>query len=256
MTLNVVKNIVENEKMRVFIVHGIAEHLGRYDDFTTFLNDNGYSVIRFDLRGHGKSEGKRGYVRRFEDFLEDLDTVIHDNKGKKNVLLGHSMGALITHLYMLDNTVIDFVITSAGPTYFIKDAAFLRFTGYRYFGFLKAKNNLSFEKLSHIRQIEEDYMSDPLVLKSYYINLIGEMFIRGVKYLNKHVDQHQKPILMLHGSADKIVPEAFSKRLFDLLPQADKTYKVYQGMWHEILNEKDKISVMQDILEWLEAHRK
>jgi alpha-beta hydrolase superfamily lysophospholipase len=254
MALNVVKNIVENEKMRVFIVHGIAEHLGRYDLFTAFLNEHGYSVIRFDLRGHGKSEGKRGYVRRFEDYLADLDLVIMYNKGKRNCLLGHSMGALITHLYMLNNKVIDCAITSAGPTYFIKDAAFLRFTGYRYFGFLKVKNNLSFEKLSHIRKIEEDYMSDPLVLKSYYINLIGEMFIRGVRYLNKHVDQHQKPILMLHGSDDKIVPEAYSKRLFELLPQQDKTYKVYHGMWHEILNETDSESVMNDIVDWLEEH--
>lgn len=254
MNINVKKDIVKNEKMRVFIVHGIAEHLERYNDFTAFLNKHDYSVIRFDLRGHGKSDGKRGYVRRFEDYLDDLDQVINDNKGKVNCLLGHSMGALITHLYMLDNKVIDFVITSAGPTYFIKDASFLRYTGYRYFGFLKVKNNLSYEKLSHVKQIEDDYMSDPLVLKSYYINLIGELFVRGVRYLNKNVGHHDKPILMLHGGADKIVPEAFSRRLFELLPQEDKTYKVYEGMWHEILNEKDNMIVMQDILKWLDSH--
>lgn len=253
MKLNIETNIVKNEKMRVFIVHGIAEHLGRYDDFTSFLNKNGYSVVRFDLRGHGKSEGKRGYVKRYEDFLDDLDGVIREHKGIRNVLLGHSMGALITHLYMLRDNPIDYSITSAGPTYFIKDASFLRFTGYRYMGFIKIKNNLSFEKLSHVRKVEELYMSDPLVLKNYHINLIGEMFIRGVRYLNKHYENNQKPILMLHGTEDKIVPEAFSKRLFDKLTQKDKTYTRYEGMWHEILNETDHMKVYQDILGWLNS---
>ena len=254
MKLFIQENLIKNEKMRVFIVHGIAEYAKRYDDFTHFLNENGYSVIRFDLRGHGRSEGKRGYVRRFEDFIEDLDHIIEEYKGpKKNVLFGHSMGALITHLYMLNNKIIDLVITSGGPTYYIKDAAFLRYTGYRYFGFLKIKNNLSYEKLSHDRKIEDDYMADQLVLKSYYINLIGEMFIRGVKTLNKNLDKHDKPILMLHGEKDKIVPEPFSSRLFALLKQTDKTYISYPDMWHEILNETNKDQVKSDILKWLEA---
>lgn len=252
MNLNIKLDLVDNEKMRVFIVHGIAEHLKRYDDFTAFLNKNQYSVVRFDLRGHGMSEGKRGYIKRFEDFLTDLDTVIELHKGEKNVLLGHSMGALITHLYMIRPNRILYSITSAGPTYFIKDANFLRFTGYRYFGFLKIKNNLSFEKLSHIRKVEEDYMADPLVLKSYYINLIGEMFIRGVRHLNENINNHQKPILMLHGTEDKIVPESFSVRLFNKIPHQEKTYISYKGMWHEILNESNKQTVYDDILNWLD----
>jgi len=252
MKLHIQTDLVENEKMRIFIVHGIAEHLARYDDFTAFLNKNNYSVVRFDLRGHGKSEGKRGYIKRYEDFLEDVSNVVSNYQGERNVILGHSMGALITHLYMLRKNPMALAITSAGPTYFIKEASFLRYTGYRYFGFLKSKNNLSFEKLSHVRAIEEAYMADPLVLKAYHINLIGEMFIRGVRYLNKNYKLNTKPLLMLHGTDDKIVPESFSKKLFDKYTQEDKTYIKYEGMWHEILNEKDNQKVYQDIVNWLD----
>lgn len=108
--------------------------------------------------------------------------------------------------------------------------------------------------LSHIEKVEDDYMRDPLVLKKYYINLVGEMFVKGVKHLNANLRYHQKPILMLHGELDKIVPVEFSKRLFDLLPQTDKTIKIYPNDWHEILNELDREEVMNDILSWLEKH--
>lgn len=254
MKLNIVTNIVPNEKKRIFIVHGIAEHLGRYDHVTHFLNEKGYSVVRFDLRGHGKSEGKRGYIRSYQDFLDDVNQVFEAHKGTKNILLGHSMGALITHLIMSRENEFEASITSAGPTWYIKDVKFVRLIGFKYYGFLKIKNNLARNMLSHIEKVEDDYMRDPLVLKSYYINLIGEMFIKGVKNLNSHLMYHNKPILMLHGGQDKIVPVEFSQRLFDLLGKNDKTLKIYPNDRHEILNEIDREDVLNDIYNWLEQH--
>lgn len=254
MKLNIVTNIVPNEKMRIFLVHGIAEHLVRYDHVAAFLNKNGYSVVRFDLRGHGKSEGKRGYIRSYRDYLEDIDQVVSLHKGKRNILFGHSMGALITHLYMLNDNPFEASITSAGPTWYIKDVAFVRYIGFKYYGFLQVKNNLARNMLSHIEKVEDDYMRDPLVLKKYYINLIGEMFVKAVKYLNRNILRHNKPILMLHGELDKIVPVDFSKRLYERLVQTDKTLKLYPNDWHETLNEIDREDVMNDILQWLERH--
>lgn len=252
MKLNIVTNIVPNEKKRIFIVHGIAEHLDRYDHVAQFLNQNGYSVIRFDLRGHGKSEGKRGYIKSFRDYIEDVQTVFDAHKGTHNVLFGHSMGALITHLFMTQDNGFECSITSAGPTWYIKDVQFVRYIGFKYYSFLKVKNNLARNMLSHIEKVEDDYMRDPLVLKSYYINLIGEMFVKGVKHLNRNLTHHTKPILMLHGQLDKIVPVEFSERLFNLLIQDDKSLKVYPNDWHEILNELDRDVVLNDIYEWLE----
>jgi alpha-beta hydrolase superfamily lysophospholipase len=252
MKLNIVTNLVPNEKKRIFIVHGIAEHLGRYDHVVAYLNQQGYSVVRFDLRGHGKSEGKRGYIRSYQDFLDDVDTVFNLHKGKRNILFGHSMGALITHLYMTKDNGFEASITSAGPTNYIKDVQFVRYIGFKYYSFLQVKNNLARNMLSHIEKVEDDYMRDPLVLKQYYINLIGEMFVKGVKHLNKNIIYHNKPILMLHGQLDKIVPVEFSHRLFGLLSQTDKTLKIYPNDWHEILNELDRDEVLKDIVNWLD----
>lgn len=254
MKLNIVTNIVPNEKKRIFIVHGIAEHVGRYDHVAAFLNKHGYSVVRFDLRGHGKSDGKRGYIKSYRDFLDDVNQVFAMHKGVHNILFGHSMGALITHLCMSQENEFEASITSAGPTWYIKDVQFVRYIGFKYYSFLQIKNNLARNMLSHIEKVEDDYMRDPLVLKKYYINLVGEMFVKGVKHLNANLRYHQKPILMLHGELDKIVPVEFSKRLFDLLPQTDKTIKIYPNDWHEILNELDREEVMNDILSWLEKH--
>lgn len=254
MKLNIVTNIVPNEKMRIFIVHGIAEHVGRYDHVAKFLIDKGYSVVRFDLRGHGKSEGKRGYIRTYRDYLDDVTTVFNAHKGSRNILFGHSMGALITHLYMTQDNGFDASITSAGPTYYIKDVQFVRYIGFKYYGFLQVKNNLARNMLSHIEKVEDDYMRDPLVLKKYYINLIGEMFVKGVKHLNKNLIYHNKPILMFHGALDKIIPVEFSNRLFELLSQPDKTLKIYPNDWHETLNELDREDVLNDVVAWLDKH--
>ena len=69
-------HFIENEKARIFIVHGIAEHSKRYTHVVKFLNDSGYSVVTFDLRGHGESDGKRGYINKYETFFRRYSCLI------------------------------------------------------------------------------------------------------------------------------------------------------------------------------------
>ncbi|HKL61586.1 MAG TPA: lysophospholipase [Acholeplasma sp.] len=249
-------HFIENEKARIFIVHGIAEHSKRYTHVAKFLNDSGYSAVTFDLRGHGESDGKRGYINKYETFLEDIHVLFHKYKSDhvKNVLLGHSMGGLITHLYMIDYDDFDMSIISAAPSNFISDVLILRLIGFRYFGFINKKNELSYGKLSHVKQVEDRYMSDPLVLKKFSIRLIGEMFVRGVRYLKNNLYMSRKPILLLHGKKDKIVPYQFTENVYDSLITKDKTLKLYEDDFHEILNEYDKDVVLTDIKEWLDSH--
>lgn len=248
-------HFVENERARIFIVHGIAEHSKRYDHVVGFLNANGYSVITFDLRGHGKSEGKRGYINKYEVFLDDIHELFHKYHSNhvKNILLGHSMGGLITHLYMITYDDFDACIVSGAPTDFIKDVSLLRFIGFRYFGFIYKKNELSYGKLSHIKDIETNYMNDPLVLKSFSIRLVGEMFVRGVRHLKAKHHLNRKPILILHGKLDKIVPAKFSEAMFHKLPQKKKLLKIYENDFHEILNEVNQNEVLTDIKTWIDS---
>ena len=94
---------VENAKGVVLIVHGLAEHLGRYDLVTQELNGAGYTVYRFDNQGHGRSGGERGYLDDFNLFLDDTDILVEkiraEQYGLPIFMLGHSMGGFITAGY-------------------------------------------------------------------------------------------------------------------------------------------------------------
>ena len=102
--LHVKRDEVADAKASIIITHGIAEHSGRYEEITKKLNDQGYSVIRYDLRGHGQSQGKRGALKSYHQFIDDLHVLVSEEK-KANTkriflfLIGHSMGGLIVNLY-------------------------------------------------------------------------------------------------------------------------------------------------------------
>ncbi len=253
MSLYIQEHIVKNEEKRLFIVHGICEHSGRYENTINHLNENKISVISYDLRGHGQSAGKKGYIKYFSNHVDDLKFIVnkYKNSNVQNYLLGHSMGGLIGHLYMIDSPEVDGYVAIGAPTNIIKDVKPLLITGYRWFGFLKKKNKFANNSLSHDAEVEKAYQEDPLVLKEFYIRLAGEMFVRGVKHLNKNIEKHTKPILMLHGSDDKIVPKEHTLRLYDLINHENKNKIIYDNMYHEILNEINNVIVIKNILEWL-----
>jgi acylglycerol lipase len=252
--LHVKRDDVENAKGSVIITHGIAEHSGRYQEITEKLNGAGYSVVRYDVRGHGQSQGKRGALKSFHQFIDDLHALVVEEKKKnpkKIYLLGHSMGGMIVNLYAVKYQDADGIISSAAPSYFIKDVLPFRFIGYKWLGFLTKKTNFADDQLSRIKAVEDAYIQDPLNLKKFYFSLAGNMFVSGVRYLNKNLKYYQTPVLLLHGGNDKIVPHAFSERLLQLIPMEDKKLIIYPDNYHEIFNDLDREQVFQDVIQWL-----
>lgn len=258
--LHVKRDEVENAIGVVIITHGIAEHSGRYDEITKIFNQEGYSVVRYDLRGHGQSQGKRGALKSYQQFIDDLHVLVLDEKkrdAKKIYLLGHSMGGLIVNLYAVSHPkAVQGIISSAAPSYFIKDVLPFRFIGYKWLGFMNKKNDLSDDSLSRIKEVETAYNEDPLNLKVFKFSLAGNMFVGGVRYLNKNISKYETPVLILHGGADKIVPPQFSERLYNLIPNTDKKIKIYPGSYHEIFNDIDRAVVFLDVVEWLKLQQK
>lgn len=115
--LRLKKDAVENPKALIVIAHGLCEHLNRYDYFTEKLNENGYSVYRYDQRGHGKSEGKKVYFKDFNEMPDDLGQILalarEESEGKKVFLFGHSMGGETVTLFGTKNPgMADGIITS------------------------------------------------------------------------------------------------------------------------------------------------
>jgi len=251
--IHVKKNEVENPKGCVIITHGIAEHSGRYDEITEKLNQVGFNVVRHDLRGHGQSQGKRGALKSFHQFVDDLHelVVLEKQKHDRVFLMGHSMGGLIVNLYAIKYGQISGIVSSAAPTHFIKDVMPFRFIGYHWLGFLKKKTNFADDQLSRIKAVEDAYIEDPLNLKNFCYSLAGEMFVGAVRYLNKNIELYQTPVLIIHGGNDKIVPQSFSKRFFDLLTIEDKEVIIYPENYHEIFNDLDREVVFKDVTRWL-----
>jgi acylglycerol lipase len=252
--LHVKRNDVEAPKASVIITHGIAEHSGRYDEITERLNEANYTVIRYDIRGHGQSQGKRGALRTYHQTIDDLHVIVNDEKKrnpKKIFLIGHSMGGLIVDMYAIKYKDVDGIISSAAPSYFIKDVLPFRFIGYKWLGSLTRKTNFE-NQLSRITEVESNYAEDPLNLKKFYFSLAGNMFVSGVRYLNKNINQFQLPILILHGEKDTVVPKEFSQRLLELIPVEDKKLIIYPDAYHEIFNEIDRDQAFKDVIQWLD----
>lgn len=257
MSLYVKPYIVENEKKRIFIVHGICEHSGRYQHLAETLNKEGFSVITYDLRGHGRSSGKKAYIKDYYQHVVDLNKIIkeNDNKAVQRYIIGHSLGGLIGHLYMIENSQsIDGFISSGAPTDYLDNVKPLKIIGYKWIGFLSAKNNFGKNALSRDKKVEEEYNNDPLVLKRFKIRLAGEMFIKGVKHLKGSIKRNNKPILILHGEDDKIVPKQHSENIFNLINHDNKHLIIYENMYHEIFNEIEQEKVFNDIIKWLKEN--
>ena len=244
----------------VIIVHGIAEHSGRYEDMMQFFYDNDISSFAFDLRGHGQSAGERGKLKDFKLILEDVHHIVHHVKKaypKDQVfMLGHSLGGLITHMYAVTHQDVVGIITSGAPTNFIKDVLPIRLIGPKLLGWYHVKTNFADEKLSRIPSVEKDYIHDPLNLKKMYGSLIGQMMVLGVRYLKKNINKHHVPSLILHGEEDKIVPKSMSESMFENIPSKDKLLMIYPSAYHEIFNDLDKEKCLNDVVTWILDRKK
>lgn len=247
-------NKVDEPKAAVIFVHGICEHLGRYDYITSKFNDENYDVYRFDLRGHGKSEGKRGYLDDFNDYLKDLDLLVdmvrREEKGLKIILVGHSMGGLIVTAYtsMYPNK-IDLLAISGGANVCPSSAKALRYLPYNLMGKMQYVNKLGNGVCSD-KEVVKKYENDPLVLKKVSFKLLGNAFIKGTRYVHNNISKIKCPTLVMHGEKDGIVVSDSGKWTFANLKCEDKKLIIYEGLFHEIFNEVSKDKVIADLLNW------
>ena len=241
----------------VVIVHGLAEHLGRYDTVTRELNDAGFTVYRFDNQGHGRSEGERGYLDDFQSFIDDADRLVEkarqENPGLPVFMLGHSMGGFITAAYGVKypGKLAGQVLSGAAVTVLPLFDAFktIDFKGEPR---VKCPNDLS-ALICRDKAVVTAYDNDPLVLKETCQSLLGEVFINGATWLMENLPTYDYPCLILHGEGDQIVTPEASRFMFDHIASQDKTLKMYPGFYHEILNELGREEVVTDIVGWIEA---
>ena len=244
-------------------MHGYAEHSGRYLHAAEYLVRSGYAVYAFDLAGHGRSEGKRAFVWSFDEYLVDVEQTLSRAReraaGKRFFLLGHSLGGAIAALFAIEKRPGLAGLILSGP--YLKltgDIPPLRLKLALIFGTilpnLPVAKKIDSSLLSRDPVVAERYDKDPLVYHGMMKAREAAEIIRAVKRIQAEMEAVTLPLLILHGSGDRLADIEGSKEFYRGAGSTDKTLKIYEGLYHEVLNEPEKERVLADIAAWLDAH--
>lgn len=250
-------------KALLLIVHGLAEHSGRYTNLINHLVPQGYAVYGFDLRGHGRSEGLRGYVERFSYFIDDLDAFLgvirnkHDDA--KIFIVGHSVGGMIAAVYAVSHqSELAGLILSAPTLKPGSSVTRLDILMARVLSVLLPKKGIAVidaSAISRDKTVVEAYISDTLVYRGKIRARLGAELINMMeKVLPPGLPELSLPMLIMHGTADRLSNPEGSSMLYELVKSKDKTLKYYEGFYHEIFNEPDHVQVLADMEAWLASH--
>ena len=247
------------------ITHGIAEHSECYAPTAESLVALGWNIVAWDLRGHGRSEGKRGYVAEFADYSRDLAHLLKFLKSSDRIkdsfaLLGHSMGGLVTLRHLVDDDTNAprpraallssplLGIALAVPA--VKDMA-AKFLN-RILPTVTLHNEIRYEELTRDLERLKHYDSDPLrhdkISPALYLGMI-----ENIEFVKVRADRIKLPVLLQAAGKEKIVSLPAIKDFFPRIASADKELIIYDESYHEIFNDLDRDEVFKDLNAFLET---
>jgi alpha-beta hydrolase superfamily lysophospholipase len=243
----------------VILVHGFAEHSGRYEELAGFFAGRRCAVHAYDHRGHGRSEGPRGHVRSFDAFLDDLgrfvELVREEHPDVPLHLVGHSMGGLVTLAFLVERRPRIAAAVTSGPALVVDGvprwrrlvARLLARLGPR----LSLPAGLDPQGLSRDPEVVREYQDDPLVFRKMSAGL-GASLLDAAERTAHRAAEVQVPLLMLHGEEDPLCPARGSREFFREVATRGSALHVYPGLRHEIFNEPERRTVYEDLWRWLE----
>jgi acylglycerol lipase len=253
-----------NEEPRavLIVVHGLKDHSSRYGELAVRLVGEGFAVHAFDLRGHAHSEGVRVHIDSFDEYLSDLgiflERVRQREPGKPVFLFGHSMGGAIVTLFTLEKKpdIRGLVLSAPAlkPGADISGAliATTRVIG-GVFPNLKVLE-LDPKQFSRDPEVVKENETDPLVYQQGGPARTASRLLSALNMLSERMEEVSTPVLVMHGTADTVTDPEGSKALVERARSTDKTLKLYDGLYHDLLHEPEKAQVMADIVQWLRAH--
>jgi acylglycerol lipase len=250
-------------KAVLLVVHGLAEHCGRYRNLVNHFVPLGYAVYGFDLPGHGKSYGKRVYVNRFEDYTQTLNAFLDEvralNPEPPLFLVGHSMGSLVSAVFLTQRQE-DFagaVLSGCGVVKIPDNISPFTILAGKVFSVLMPKLGLiglDVNSVSRDPSVVRAYVEDPFVHTGKTTARLAAEIVRTMQGIPGQANRITLPILLLQGGEDKLVDPAGAQMLFERVGSTDKTLKIYEGLYHEIFNEPERDQVLGDMETWLESH--
>jgi acylglycerol lipase len=249
-------------KAILLVVHGLAEHSGRYMNVVNHLVPSGYAVYGLDHIGHGKSDGERVYVERFQDYTTTLkkyfDMIRKWQPEKAIFLIGHSMGGLISAEYLLEHQGELSGAVLSGPGIKVPDniSQATIFVG-KLLSIIMPKAGLiqlDAEGVSRDPKVVDAYINDPLVYTGKTTARLCAELLKTTQRVTDQATKIRLPIMIIQGSGDKLVDPSGAQLLYDLVGSGDKMIKIYDGFYHEVFNEPEHEQVLNDVNKWLETH--
>ena len=243
----------------ICLVHGLGEHSGRYVHVADSLIQAGYTLIFFDLRGHGKSEGPRGYTPSYEALMKDISSLLEVANKQfpqlSSFLYGHSLGGNLVLNYILRHQpqLKGVIVTGPWLRLAFEPPRFkiilAQITNYIWPSFSQ-KNGLDTKVLSRDPEVVHAYENDPLV----HDHISSRMFIgiyQSGYWALEHASEFPIPLLLMHGGEDKIISVEASREFANQVTKKC-TFKIWNGLYHEIHNEPEKEEVFKFLIDWLD----
>jgi len=252
----------DNEPRAIMLlVHGLAEHCGRYTNLVERAVPRGLGVCSLDHVGHGRSDGPRTYVDRFADYTDTLEThlsmVRHQYPDAPVFLVGHSMGALIAADFLFDHQNAFAGAILSGSLVKVPDniSPFTVLISRIISSWLPRLRLVGVDAsgVSRDPDVVRAYIDDPLVFNGKTTARLGHEILKAMDRVCSEAPAIKLPILILHGEADRLASVEGSCQLHESVSSSDKTLRVYDGLHHEIYNEPEHPQVLGDVIEWIEA---
>lgn len=247
-------------KAVILLVHGYAEHAGRYRYFAEHCVGKGYAVFAIDHWGHGQSDGTPGYVPGFSVFHDGVDQLVADARQDfpelPLLLVGHSMGGLISATYLLTEQSKFAACVLSGPAIKAAEepsAVLKAISGFlsRFFpklGVIELDSN----GVSRDPEVVADYLADPLVYNGKMGARLAAEMLNNMTRIQASARQISLPVLLLHGEKDSLAAADGSVFLESQISSTDKKLRIYPELFHEIFNEPEKDRVLNDMTDWLD----
>ncbi|MGL1886597.1 MAG: lysophospholipase [Reichenbachiella sp.] len=253
--------LVAQPKATICLVHGLGEHVGRYEHVAKFFNQEGYSFLAFNQRGHGNSEGKRGHTPSHERLMDDVEEFLMYTRSIYNdlpmFLYGHSLGGNIVANYLLlknTNELKGAVISSPWLKLEIQPTnieLFLAKWMVKIWPSFIQNNKIDSDVLTHDDEVNKKYTEDPLVFGQISVRMFNECYSQGLWAL-ENADRLKLPTLAFHGDSDSITSKQGTQQFAEQRPDL-VTFHLLQGTKHEPHNDVQKDEVLKMVSSWVES---